>query len=99
MKILHFRHFGNYYQVNLKGHIKANGLSYFSKDWVFLGGSRHHWSNHIDVSLRDAFKDPSLLNNTLGWDLDHGTIRRWGGQYCGKVPRINNAYVKEENHV
>lgn len=93
-KILTFSFRGDRYRVNEKGHINANGLGYFSDTWVFLGGSRHHWSNHIDFDLKDAFNDPSVLNGCLGWDKDSGTTRQWGGQYNGRLPRIHSARIE-----
>lgn len=95
MKTLSFFHRGDLYLVNERGEINANGIGRFSPDWVFLGGSRHHWSNRIGVTLADAFRDPALLNGCLGWDRDHGTTRRWGGRYCGKIPRIEHATLIE----
>jgi hypothetical protein len=93
MKTLNFTFRGQDYRVDEKGHINANGIGHFSDTWIFLGGSKHHWSNHIDVKLADCFEMPGLLNGCLGWDSDHGTTRRWGGQYYGRLSRINNAYV------
>ncbi len=86
---------GDHYRVDEQGRINANGINHFSDTWRFLGGSRHHWSNHPTTTLEEAFTYPLLLNGCLGWDIDHGTTRRWGGQYYGKIPRINNAHVKE----
>jgi hypothetical protein len=90
---LHFTFRGEHYTINEQGCIDVNRSKEFSKDWVFLGGSSHHWHNHITVTLKEAFKNPKLLNNCLGWDLDHGTTRQWGGLYNGRLPRIRNAYV------
>lgn len=95
MKILHFNHAGDHYMVNENGEINANGLGYFSKTWIFLGGTRHHWSNRIQFDLKEAFERPEVLNGCLGWDKDHGTTRQWGGQHYGKLPRISGAYIKE----
>jgi hypothetical protein len=95
MKVLHFKFRDDYYQVNEEGHIKTQKLTGFSPTWVFLGGSKHHWSNRINVSLKDAFDNPKLLEGCLGWDKDHGTTRQWGGSYNGKLPRISNVYVTE----
>lgn len=95
MKYLHFSFRGDHYEVNQQGHIKANGLAHFSDQWVFLGGSHHHWRNGIDVPREMAFANPSLLNGCLGWDRDHGTTRQWAGRWCGKLPRITNAYVTQ----
>ena len=93
MEVLSFMFRGKEYLVDTTGRIKANGINHFSDDWVFLGGSKHHWSSHIDVNLQSAFEMPGLLNGCLGWDRDHGTTRRWGGQYFGKLPRINYAHL------
>jgi hypothetical protein len=94
MKTLHFTFRGEQYEVNEQGHIKANGLTYFSDQWIFLGGSSHHWHNRVTVTLAEAFVDPSRLNGCYGWDKDHGTTRTWGGLYFGKTPRIQRAYVE-----
>ena len=95
MKILHFSFRGTHYQVNEKGHIKANALNDFSPTWIFLGGSTHHWHNSVTIPLHEVFENPGKLNGCLGWDKDHGTIRCWGGSYGGKLPRIKEAYVDE----
>ena len=91
MKTLRFTYRGDSYSVNESGHIKANGLPSHSTDWVFLGGSRHHMTNRIEVTLADAFRDPSLLNGCLGWDRDHGTTRQWRSRCGGSLSRIYGA--------
>jgi len=93
MKVLQFSFRGEIYQVDKIGRIKANGLKTFSDNWIFLGGSSHHWHNHITVTLQQAFEMPGLLDGCLGWDRDHGTLRQWGGSYYGKLPRIRNAQI------
>lgn len=93
MPTLHFSFRGEHYAVNEAGHINANGIGKFSPTWVFLGGSRHHWSRRVTVSLSEAFKEPAKLNGYLGWDRDHGTTRIWGGAWGGGLPRIRDAYV------
>lgn len=95
MKQLQFYFRGELYKVNEAGHINANGINKFSDTWIFMGGTKHHWSNHITVTLKDAFNNPSLLNGCLGFDKDHGTTRQWGGRYNGGLPRITNANVTE----
>lgn len=95
MKILNFTFRGKLYQVDEQGRIKANGLNYFSDNWIFLGGMHHHWCNYLTKSLKDAFKNPKILENCLGMDIDHGTTRIWSGQYNGRLPRINNVYITE----
>ena len=94
MAILHFQCRGEWFAVDEKGRIKGNGLANHSDGWLFLGVSKHHWSNSIDVRLADAFKDPKSLLKGLVWDRDHGTTRVWGGRYAGKLPRVTAAYVE-----
>ena len=96
MKILNFTFRGQHYKVNESGHINANNINRFSPTWVFLGGTKHHWSRSITVPLSKCFENPQNLEGCLGFDLDHGTTRQWGGQYNGKLPRITNVYVTEE---
>jgi hypothetical protein len=93
MRILTFTLAGKTYRVNEQGHINANGIGYYSPRWEFLGGSPHHWHRRITVSLHDAFENPARLNGCLGWDRDHGTVRQWGGRYCGTIPRIYSAHI------
>lgn len=95
MKILEFEFRGELYQVNELGYIKANGLNYFSKNWIFLGGSHHHFCNRITRHLKDVFNKPDILNGCIGWDKDYGTVRQWGGLYCGKTPRIKRARITQ----
>lgn len=92
-KILRFYFRGQIYNVDEKGRINANSLNYFSDNWIFLGGTKHHWSNHITITREMAFQNPELLNGCLGFDLDHGTTRKWGGLYSGKLPRITYAHI------
>ena len=95
MKYLQFYFRGQTYKVNETGCINANGINKFSDSWIFLGGSKHHWTNYPHVSLKDCFINPDLLNGCLGWDKDHGTIRQWSGTYNGKMPRITGTTIKE----
>jgi len=90
---LHFMFRGDLYRVDRNGRIKTPRSGGFSDSWVFLGGSSHHWHNRITVDLADAFENPEKLNGCLGWDIDHGTVRQWGGRYAGRLPRIRNAHV------
>ena len=92
-KILRFTFRGEDYEVNEKGEIKTNKSGDFSSTCIFLGGTKHHWSNHVTVTLKMAFENPELLNGCLGFDKDHGTTRKWAGQYYGKLPRITFAHI------
>lgn len=93
MKTLHFTHRGERYKVNEKGFMTHENNDDFSEEWIFLGVTKHHWSNHITVTREQAFVDPSLIVGGLVFDMDHGTKREWGGRYCGRLPRITDAYL------
>lgn len=103
-KILNFMIRGEWYQANEKGWIKRpdvvlpNGkvlsTSQFSDTWILLGGSGHHWNNHITLRREEIFKNPKKFIGCLLWDRDHGTIRVWGGSYCGRIPRVQSAYIE-----
>ena len=87
-------HCNERFLINEKGEIQRIDTTHeISGDWLFLGVSFHHWSNHIDIDLKKAFDNPQLLIKGLVWDLDHGTIRQWSGSYNGKLPRITDAYL------
>ena len=59
--------------------------------WQFLGVSFHHWREGIDKSFKEIWDDPECAVGGLLWDIDHGTTRKWGGSYCGRLPRITKA--------
>ena len=98
MKVLHFQHRGEWYKVKEDGSLLQENNTYneWGKDWIFLGVTKHHWKNSLDISLKEAFKNPEKLKKGIVWDIDHGTRRIWGGNYFGKLPRITNAYVERD---
>lgn len=99
VRFLRFTFRGERYDVNEKGEIRANGLKDFSPTWIFLGGSKHHWSRRVTVTLSMAFENPHLLNGCLGWDKDHGTTRQWGGLFYGRLPRISYAHIIDQEEL
>jgi len=96
MKVLKFECRGEWYKVKQNGNMLQINNTYNSWDenWQFLGVSFHHWHNHIILSCKEAFNNPKQLINGIVWDNDHNTIRIWGGRYCGRLPKITNAYVE-----
>jgi hypothetical protein len=92
-RVLRFTYAGDFYEVNERGHIKANGLPTHSPNWIFKGGSRNHMRRGVDITLSHAFRDPSALEGCYGWDMDHGTTRSWRSQVSGKTARIHGVYV------
>ena len=95
MKVLCFLFRGEEYLVDESGRININRTG-FSDHWIFRGGSPHHWHEHVVVTLAQAFENPKLLDGCMGWDIDHGTRRKWCGQYNGRLPRICNAHIIEQ---
>jgi hypothetical protein len=94
--MLYFQCRGEYFKVDNKGNMTQGKNDNFSGNWKFLGVSFHHWRKGIDLPFEEAVKNPSKLIGGLVWDLDHGTLRRWSGQYSGKLPRIMHAYSDSE---
>lgn len=93
-KELHYIYRGKEYKVNRQGALTQAGNKSFSYNWHFLGVSFHHWRNGIDVTLDQAFEDPKSIIKGLIWDRDHGTLRRSGGSYFGRLPRITSAWLE-----
>ena len=87
---------GEYYKVNSKGEMIQNNRNDFSGQWKFLGISTHHMHNTIIHTFFDIWNDPSLALNGYLWDIDYGTIRKWGGNYNGKLPKITACYKVDE---
>ena len=97
MKTLKFQCRGEWYKVKPNGDMiqTTNKYNEWDDGWRFLGISRHHWRQGIDVTVEQAFSDPDLLIGGIVWDVDHGTTRQWGGSWYGKLPRITAVYVDE----
>jgi len=91
MKKLVFYHRLTKYTVDEKGRINGEN------QWIFKGVSFHHWRNGIDMNLQECFDDPKAMNGGLVWDIDHGATRQWAGQFCGRLPRVNGAYIEGES--
>lgn len=85
---------GDYYVVNKHGQILQANNTYneFGDSWLFLGVSTHHWHSHITIPFNEIWKRPKEALKGIVWDLDHNTTRLWGGQYCGKLPRITSIW-------
>ena len=95
-KILYFSCRGEVYKVKENGELiqENNIFNKWDKSWKLLGVSFHHWRRDIDLSVEEIFKNPEKMVKGIVWDVDHGTVRQWGGRYCGKLPRVEWAYVK-----
>jgi len=99
VKVLYFTCRGERYKVKENGDMLQikNTYNDWDGNWQFWGVSFHHWRRSPDLFVDDAFKNPKSIIGGLVWDYDHGTVRHWRGSYCGKLPRITNAYVEEVN--
>jgi hypothetical protein len=93
---LHFFCRGQEFIVDGNGDILRTDISGFSASgqWKFIGVSTHNWHNRVTIPFSAILKNPALAVGGYVWDVDHGTTRTWGGQYCGKVPRITSAWVE-----
>lgn len=95
-KFLFFRIRGEDYVVNRKGELLQRQRWYhkepFSGDWKIFGFAKR-WNARPSIFISQAFENPSILKGTYVYDVDHGTLRSWGGSYGGKLPRITSAYV------
>jgi len=91
MRQLHFCCRGEWYRVNTLGHITQIRNKTFTENWIFLGVSKHHWRNGIDVYFSPDVDAKELIGGYV-WDLDHGTTRTWGGGFGGKLPTVTQAY-------
>jgi len=96
VKVLYFTCRGEQYKVKENGDMLQVKNTYNDWDggWQFWGVSFHHWRKSPDLFVDDAFNNYKNIIGGLVWDIDHGTVRRWGGSYCGSLPRITNAYVE-----
>lgn len=63
----------------------------YSGKWVILGFKRRHHSRRM-ISLEEAVAGEDVGQ---GWvmDLDHGTVRMWGGPRFRKLGRIERTDV------
>ncbi len=68
------------FKVTTEGYITQYQNDDFSKQWLFLGVSKHHWRRGIDLKFCDIIKQDTLNNihKCYIWDEDHGAVRRWG---------------------
>jgi len=106
-KYLEFSHHGETFRVSLEedtyGHIfyrrAGDGTEFHfglpHPQWRIIGFSKSHLETSPSISLSDVERDPKKAEKTLVWDVDHGTTRRWGGMWRGKVPRVEGPTVKE----
>ena len=97
MKVLFFTCRGEYYKVKENGDLLqvSNTYNEWNESWKLYGVSLHWNRNDIDLSVKEIFANPSKMIGGYVWDIDHGTLRAWRGRYCGGLPRVTNAYIKE----
>ena len=96
MKTLLFKCRGEWYKVKENGDMLQENNTYnkWDKNWRLLGVSFHHCRNNTDMGVKELFDNPEKMIKGYVWDIDHGTTRFWGGQYYGKLPRVESAYIK-----
>ena len=105
MKVLHIKIRGECYEVNLDGPgrcgdvMKRNDITFDEESrkdhqWQFIGVSYHHWRQGVDYHITPEVEPERLIKGLL-WDVDHGTIRQWGGRYLTGLPRVESAWIEE----
>ena len=94
MAILNFTCRGERYKVREDGAMGYAKNTGFSEQWRFIGISRHHWRKGLDVPFSPNTPAEEFVGG-LVWDIDHGTVRQWGGRYGGRLPRITKAHYEQ----
>jgi hypothetical protein len=81
---------GDVYVITPSGYIKRTDMPFkASHNWRVYGVSTHHWQNSPKLKwpeIRNMLDKGKTVEGYF-WDVDHGTIRTWGGSYAGKLPR------------
>lgn len=101
-KYLYFECRGESFIINKKGQLMQERAFHdpcyggFHDSWKVLGFSTHHWRNSPDISVNEAFRNPEKIRNTIVFDIDHGTVRVWGGSYYGKLPRVTRVILSND---
>jgi len=95
-ELLYFEIRGEWFVANERGDLTQANRLRFTNDWTLLGVSFHHWRNNVDVTFQDSWDNPKRMVGGYLWDIDHGTVRTWGGSYNGKLPKVTMAYKKGE---
>lgn len=102
MKVLEFNYAGTRYEVSLEkktlGHIIRYGRHKWPlphPSWVMLGISTHHWHRRVTIPLRPDIMAEELRGGIV-WDCAYGSTRTWNGRYMGKLPRVEQPYIRKE---
>jgi len=79
---------GNYYRVTPAGYIDS-GYGKVSKNWSVHGVSKHWASRSPDWNWKQIKAKCDAGKTVEGYlfDIDHGTYRKHGGAYGGKIPK------------
>lgn len=88
---------GEYYKVDKHGCIyggpnKIEPTCKSGHQWDVLGVSKHHMNNRPTILFNEIWEHPEKALKGYLWDIDHGTVRRWGGLYYGQQPRIQACF-------
>lgn len=101
MKVLEFNYAGTRYEISLEkktlGHIIRYGRHKWPlphPSWVMLGISTHHWHRRVTILLQPDIRAEELRGGIV-WDRDHGRVRTWNGRYMGKLPRVEQPYIRK----
>jgi hypothetical protein len=81
---------GDLYNLNDKGEIKRLDVPgfEFSDDWKVYGVASRWNSRPIKWESLKHEMDREACTEGYLYDVDHGTVRFWAGQYEGKLPKV-----------
>jgi hypothetical protein len=98
---------GKHYDINSKGEIRVG--NYFSSSWkIYAIVPRWNMKPSFEYQWENIKKIMDKGKTVRGYvyDIDHGTLRFWGGRYYGKLPiailwksSSNPKFTREENPV
>ncbi len=79
---------GSWYRITPKGYIGIGDVKP-TNTWKVYGISKHHMKRSPDYKWDEIKKmlDSGKSIEGYFWDVDHGTVRLWGGSWAGKIPK------------
>ena len=90
MAIYNMQISGEYYHVDTEGRIKRLGIKGFgfSNTWTVYGVAER-WNSHpVPWNIIKKHLNTGATVTGYLYDVDHGTVRMWGGKYAGKLPKV-----------
>ena len=85
---------GQYYIIDGYGRISYSGIEP-TGNWRVYGVARR-WNGKPEL-WKDVKKRLDRGEKVVGYfyDIDHGTVRMWAGNYLGKLPKVKIYRIKK----